>query len=353
MITRVIDLPVFFRVGQGLLGNVASILTEEHLVFHRVLVISGSSGTAGSAQFVAEKLDDAHTRVVGIVPIENNSITTVDFIKERIAHLDADLLLGVGGGKVLDTAKLAAYEKRIPFLALPTALSNDGIASPVSVVGFPQGVKSIGSRIPLGIIVDTKVVNRAPNGLTLAGVGDLLSNLSASEDWHLAARHGKDKVDTFADMLARSASERFLYLTEIRDGGRRGDYEFITALAEGLIASGLAMAIAGTSRPCSGAEHLISHALDQLLPKPFPHGVQVAIATLWANCLRGNEWRMLRQVFKNLGMAITPEELGISQEQFFQAVAEAPRTRPGRFTVLQLHRDRKEWLEAYEKVYHQ
>lgn len=351
MITRVIDLPVFFRVGQGLVDQVGSIITEEHFVFHRVLIISGPGSTSTVAQLVLESLTKANACVVGLLSVEDNSIETVNSIKKRITDLGSDLLVGVGGGKVLDTGKLAAYEKRIPFLALPTALSNDGIASPISVIKFPQGVQSIGSRIPLGIIVDTEIVSRAPVRLTSAGVGDLLSNLSASEDWHLAARHGKDKVDTFADMLARSASERFLYLTEVRDGGQRGSAEFITALAEGLIASGLAMAIAGTSRPCSGAEHLISHALDQLLPKPFPHGVQVAIATLWVNCLRGNDWQTLRKVFKDLGMATTPEELGITQEQFFQAIIDAPHTRPGRFTILDLHKDKREWLKVYEKVY--
>jgi len=55
----------------------------------------------------------------------------------------SDLLIGFGGGKVIDVAKMAATELNLPFLSVPTATSNDAVASPVAVINFGDYVKSM------------------------------------------------------------------------------------------------------------------------------------------------------------------------------------------------------------------
>ena len=114
--------------------------------------------------------------------------------------------------------------------------------------------------------------------------------------------------------------------------------DFLTALAEGLVLSGLAMAVAGNTRPCSGACHEISHAIDRLFPaKSAPHGEQVGVGALFATFVRGDQelFAQMRTCLRKHNLPVSPEEIGLSIEEFAQAVHFAPQTRPDRFTLLE------------------
>ena len=103
--------------------------------------------------------------------------------------------------------------------------------------------------------------------------------------------------------------------------------------------SGLAMAAAGTSRPCSGAEHLISHALDGLLgEKAAMHGEQVALGSLVSAAAHGTPLlTTLSDLYARLGLPMHPSQLSISTEDLLRAVQAAPGTRAGRYTILSEH----------------
>lgn len=101
--------------------------------------------------------------------------------------------------------------------------------------------------------------------------------------------------------------------------------------------SGLAMATAGSSRPCSGGDHEIVHAIDHLFPGTARHGELAGAATLFTSFLRGDE-AMTAAVDRCLtrhGLPRLPRDLGLTEAQFVQAVLDAPRTRPDRFTILE------------------
>jgi glycerol-1-phosphate dehydrogenase [NAD(P)+] len=102
----------------------------------------------------------------------------------------------------------------------------------------------------------------------------------------------------------------------------------------GLILSGIAMEMAGSSRPASGPEHLISHALDVILERPHPHGLQVAVATIAAGLLRGGDERSLVPFYRLVGLPVVPGDLGIPIDDFIAAIRSGPATRPGRRTCL-------------------
>jgi glycerol-1-phosphate dehydrogenase [NAD(P)+] len=96
------------------------------------------------------------------------------------------------------------------------------------------------------------------------------------------------------------------------------------------------MAAAGTSRPCSGAEHLISHSLDARLgERAALHGEQVALGCLVSAAAHRSELLGdLRALFERVGLPTHPSALGIGDDEFAEAVRAAPETRPGRYTVL-------------------
>jgi glycerol-1-phosphate dehydrogenase [NAD(P)+] len=109
-------------------------------------------------------------------------------------------------------------------------------------------------------------------------------------------------------------------------------------MAEGLVLSGIAMGIAGTSRPCSGSEHLLSHAYNQLNPNPkikSLHGEQVALFALFTSLLQ-KEPTQKRQVdfLKSNHLLSSPQEIEIDLKRFKDLIKLAPLTRPGRFTIL-------------------
>ena len=130
------------------------------------------------------------------------------------------------------------------------------------------------------------------------------------------------------------------------------DEHSIRLVIEALIASGIAMGIAGSSRPASGAEHLISHGLDKILKNRGLHGTQSGIATIFSLCLRGSDGRKeIKKFYKKLSLPQKPEDIGITKEMFLEAVKIAPSTRKNRFTILDIKgKDKKLLSDVYDEV---
>ncbi len=363
---RSIRIPNFFYIEENARDRLEDILKKEGIAVDRYLIVSGTGYTRKIADDIATMLDSS---AIVRLCISSNDIHAISSIEHTILRNEVSLVLAIGGGKVLDTAKYACSNMNIPMLAFPTALSNDGISSPIAVVRL-ESIESKGSQPPIGIVVDIDVVKSAPKHTILAGVGDLISNISAVEDWRLAHEHKDEQIDRFAEILSRNAAERFIYyvLKNGKDNNNNNsssnngddcsedskliyDSKFLTCLAEGLIQSGIAMSIAGSSRPASGAEHLISHALDRLLENPKPHGIQVGFATLFAMALRGSDFTDIVEVYKRLGFPTTFDSIGVSVEKFMEAIRIAPYTRKGRFTILDLIRDDTMLINALRLAY--
>jgi len=342
---RSINIPNFFYIGNGIIDDIEHILSKEGIKIDGVLIVSGNSCTAEIADSIATRMHSVRR-----LRISSNDIDTIRSIERVIESNNINLVIAVGGGKVIDTVKYACSRLSKPVLVIPTTLSNDGISSPVSVVRIVN-VDSIGVRPPIGIVIDIDIVKKAPKYTILAGIGDLISNISAVEDWRLAHEYTGLQIDRFAEIVSRNSAERFVYYVlkngrtysnsdDIKDGTYEYsnciDDKFLICLAEGLIQSGIAMSIAGSSRPASGAEHLISHALDTILDKPKPHGIQVGFATLFTQALRGSDVTDILEVYRLVEFPTTFDAIGISIDAFMEAIRRAPYTRKNRFTILDM-----------------
>jgi glycerol-1-phosphate dehydrogenase [NAD(P)+] len=174
-------------------------------------------------------------------------------------------------------------------------------------------------------------VRRCPAEQLCSGIGDALSNLSALADWELAGRERGEPTDGVAAALARTGAESLLHRSDPVESD-----DFLTTLAQALVLGGLAMAIAGSSRPCSGACHEIAHAIDALHPGTSNHGAQVAVGALFASWLRGDAvLDALDACLRRYDVPRVPADLGLSEAEFAVAVARAPSTRPERYTILE------------------
>ena len=195
---RYVNIPIIIKIEKNLLENFEEILRETKLGNKKFLVIHGR----GILEQIAKKISGS-LKFFNHIEARNNSIKDVKRIEKEIQKEKPDFVIGVGGGRVLDPAKLASSNIGKSFISIPTTLSHDGIASPVAVIDYGDDVKSIYASMPYGVIVDINVIKKSPSENIGAGIGDLLSNISAAEDWLLAEKYGKFKVDYFALMLAR------------------------------------------------------------------------------------------------------------------------------------------------------
>jgi glycerol-1-phosphate dehydrogenase [NAD(P)+] len=186
--------------------------------------------------------------------------------------------------------------------------------------------------LPLAVVVDLDYVRRCPRDQLRSGIGDAVSNLSALADWDLASRERAEPQDGVAAALARTGAEALLHRRDPLESD-----DFLTTLAQALVLGGLAMAIAGSSRPCSGACHEIAHAIEAEHPGTSNHGAQVAVGALFASWLRGEEEvvEALDACLRRYEVPRLPADLGLTEAQFAAAVARAPATRPERYTILE------------------
>lgn len=326
--TRQIELPQFLRSVEGsdaLAAELAEVLGA--IDSGSPLMVSGSSQSAAVC-------NDLKVAGAGREIVSANTRSEVDRIAV-VAARDHDALIAIGGGRPIDVAKAAGLVTGLPVVVVPTQLSADGIASPISVIAESGGeVVSERSALPVAVIADLETISAAPIGFARAGVGDLLGNSSALVDWRIAADADEARVDDFAALLSSCA----LLLIDGLDLSPLGSGELPIDLArrllDGLVLSGLAMEIAGSSRPCSGSEHLISHALDRLEPGTAAHGEQVAFGTLVATKLQGGDVAAVRESIVAVGMKGALNGFGLGADRLAEIVAYAPATRPGRFTVL-------------------
>jgi glycerol-1-phosphate dehydrogenase [NAD(P)+] len=327
---RHVDLPRLLEVGDACSGSVARLLSDHDFDLRRVYVGSGGDESSEVARQVVAQLEEKGSQVTHGPGLDGRFEEALGLAAEVI-RAEATTLIAVGGGRVIDTVKLAAGRTGADLVSVPTTISHDGISSPVASLFAEDGHRhSYAAAMPAGIVVDTTVIAAAPPRTLRAGLGDLVSNLTAILDWRLAARNGRDRFDAYSAMIAENAGRSVLDLEDLESA------ESHERLAKGLLMSGLAMAAAGTSRPCSGAEHLISHALDARLGEGGPmHGEQVALGTLVSAAAHESALlEALSGLFGRLALPRRPTDVGISDIDFLGAVQAAPGTRPGRYTVL-------------------
>jgi glycerol-1-phosphate dehydrogenase [NAD(P)+] len=328
LLARMLPTPLHVDVRAGAIRDLMQLLGDRRISNegHVALVI----GT-GLGDEVLALLGD-HIDPSAVFTVADDGIDTATALAETVARRPVDVLVGVGGGRTLDVAKYAATRAGLPMVAVATSLAHDGLASPVSVLTVGDARCSFGVATPLAVVVDLTFVARSPLPFLRAGIGDLVSNLSAVADWRLGNEVHGEPVDGLALAMASSAAEA---IVERRDDTRAEP--FLSSLAQSLVLSGMAMAVAGTSRPCSGACHEISHAVDQLYPGRASHGEQVGVGALLAALARGDDAAAsrMRGCLAHHGAATKPSELGLEADEYVKAVVEAPATRPDRFTILE------------------
>ena len=282
------------------------------------------------ADRIAETIsDEFEVRMIKPESVEKNYIEN---LAKTVSHYDFSI--AIGGGRTIDVAKYSSFLAGKPWIAFPTILSHDGVVSSRASIENNEMKISMQASGPTAIIADLETIKGAPYRFMASGCGDLISNISAVNDWRIASRAKKEKYSTLiAELSLLSAKACMEHVKEIRSKSYGG----IEALLWGLVCSGFAMNLHGSSRPCSGSEHNFSHALEKLFHEkglqPAVHGEQVALGTIISLYLQKEDWEQARRIMKKFGLPVTAKQLGISGEAAVKALAAAKDVRD-RYTIL-------------------
>ncbi len=318
-------------IGHGVRDELVPVLDELH-PRGRILLVTSPHPRSVLGTDIAETLAQADRSVEEIV-IEAASPEGIETVNEAIEAHEPAVLLGIGGGKVIDVTKLVSHEHGIPFVSVPTAASHDGIVS--SRASIPQGDRrhSVAARPPTAVVADTEIIADAPWELTTAGSADIISNYTAVTDWRLAHRLKNVDYSEYAAALSEMTAELLVAEADSIKQGLEGSAWIVT---KALVSSGVAMSIAGSSRPASGAEHLFSHQLDRMAPDVALHGHQVGVGAIMTAYLHWGEdgaWSDIRDALAVIGAPTTAAELGFEPDRIIDALTSAHEIRD-RYTIL-------------------
>ncbi|SNQ59998.1 NAD(P)-dependent glycerol-1-phosphate dehydrogenase [Candidatus Methanoperedens nitratireducens] len=335
------QLPRNVVVGHGVINDTGKVCKDLKLNGN-ALIVTGETTLKAAGKTVEVCLEDCGFNVDTII-IKNPTLDEIKEVKDRAAGTKASFLLGVGGGKSIDIAKLASTHLDIPFVSIPTAASHDGIVSSRASIRRDNKTVSETAQTPIAVIADTGIIAAAPYRLLAAGCGDIISNYTAVRDWELAHRLRDEPFSEYASIISKMTAK---ILIESAGAIKAGIEESAWTVMKALVASGVAMSIAGSSRPASGSEHKFSHALDELAPEPALHGEQCGVGTIMMMYLHGGDWQEIRTALETIGAPTCAAELGIKEEYIIKALLHAHEIRPERYTILGAGLTR----EAAEKV---
>ena len=326
---RTMQFPRDIYVGHGVLSQIKNI-AKRNIREGTVVIITGENTIKLAGNEVSNHLTDAaidnHIIVTGAASYEN-----LESCISQSKEFNAGLMVGVGGGSKIDLAKKIAYILNIPFVSVPTTPSHDGIASPRASIKKNGWSVSEQAAMPVSIIADTSIMVKVPFKYLAAGAADVISNETAILDWKLANRIKGEEFSSSAAAIAEYAAKELIEKAHLILPGVE---ESVWLVVKQILASGTSMAIASSSRPASGSEHLIAHNLENLAPGKAIHGEQCAIGSVVSMFLHWGDWKSLVSTYSKFGLSIKARDYGIPEDLMIEAVRTAHRIRKERYTIL-------------------
>jgi glycerol dehydrogenase-like iron-containing ADH family enzyme len=235
---------------------------------------------------------------------------------------DTEVVVGLGGGSALDTAKFLAWRTGKRLVQIPGITSVDAAFTEEIGVRVDRRVRYVGRAVPERVVLDLPLVRSAPPRLNRAGVGDILSCHTALHDWRLAADRGMGTAwdETWAQ-VGRT------YLAELRaaaDDIRAVSDDGVRYLADTYRRMGAAIAAAGHPRFEEGSEHFLAYAYERLTGAHQVHGELVSMCVVALAALQGNDPGGAADLVRRTGVRAHPLDLGIDRATFVAAVLALP-----------------------------
>ena len=327
MPTHTMELPRLIVIGEKNIGEIGKFVLSLNKP-EKVSLVTGEHVKKILQKKIEKSLGTSKINYVWHIANEN-TIKSIKNIQTQVKKDKSDLIVGIGGGRSVDIAKMIAFNLSKPFVSVPTAASHDGIASPFVSVKSAKP-HSIVATAPLGVFVDIDIIKKSPKRLLASGCGDLIANIIAVKDWELGRDKKGEYYGRYSANLSLLSAKMVMENSELF--AKKG--LDVRVIVEALISAGVASCIAGSSRPCSGAEHLFSHALDKLAPGIGLHGEKCGIGAIMMAKLQGQDWKKIVKTLKNIGAPTTAKQIGVKPKIVAKALMIAQSLRPDRYTIL-------------------
>lgn len=341
ILNRQINIPYMVKIGYGKINRLGKYLIDKGMSNVALFWSDGLEELIGGKLYKGFEQNDIEIVCNKIVQYIN--IEEVDKVAFNLPRT-TDAIIGIGGGKVIDFAKYCGHLLKKPFISVPTSISNDGFCSPNTSLLVDGRRTSVKSSIPFGVIIDLDIISKSPKMFIYSGIGDMIAKMTALWDWKVAYRKGYERYNDVAAMLAYNSMDMLLSMTEY-------DLEsstFLRHLSTSLLLSGISMEIAGTSRPASGAEHLIAFALENISKRPHAHGIQVGVSTYLCALLQNNPAiDKIKHILQKSGFWSYVASDPISKDLYVQALQQAPLVKKDYYTVLS---EKESFLKAVHLV---
>ena len=327
MNNKTIELPRFITIGENCLEEIGTTINNLGK-YKNILIVSGVNVKKLLNKKIVESLEDQQLNYKWIT-VKSPTMGSVSIVRSNTIKNKIDLLIGIGGGKSVDVAKLVAHQVNKPYISAPTTASHDGISSPFASIKGLDRPYSANAKSPIAIIADLGVINKAPDKLIISGCSDLLAKITALEDWKLAHKEKNEKYIEYAAKLAMLSAEPVL-----DDKFKLNNLDNRKNIVISLITSGIAAGIAGSSRPCSGSEHLFAHATDLLDSENGLHGEKCGIGTIMMAKLHNLDWEKISDKLDKINAPNTAKKIGLSEDTIIKALVMGYKLRPDRYTIL-------------------
>ena len=281
MATKVVE------ISSGATARVGQILTDAN--FPKKLLLVADENTIGVSAGLLESLNDAGFETKKII-YKNMMYAKVEQVNELKALCsDIDGIISVGTGSLNDICRVTAFDMKKRFCIFATAPSMDGFASDTAPIIENNFKNSWKAEQPEVIIADTKILAKAPVELKAAGFGDMVAKYIGILDWKIANL----LIDEYyCPAVADITMQGLNKVVALADKVTEEDEAAAGSIMEGLVLSGIGMKLAMSSRPASGAEHVVSHFWEcyKLARGIWPefHGKKVGVASVLINRIYRN-----------------------------------------------------------------
>lgn len=339
-------------MGRDVIRRLPEILSD--YAKDKIYILCDQNTYKAAGQKVKETLEGADFQVKCNVLNSGNQILIPDekAVGKMFMELEAGtgMIVAVGSGTLNDMAKYMSSRTKIPYTIVCTAPSMDGYASSGAPLMNSGRKISYTATLPYAIAGDTDVMKNAPMRMIHAGYGDIIGKLTCLADWRLSHElTGEYYCETIVKLVQKAIKK----VVDHRKGLEERQEEAILYLIEALTLTGVAMGLAGNSRPASGAEHMLSHYWEMEViargENPELHGIKVGIAApVIAEVFdemqdflpesvkeMAPSAQQIKMLMKEAGAPIRPQEAGLDRDLFYRGILEGNTVRE-RFSILDL-----------------
>ena len=284
------------------------------------LIVAGNAARRLLADAWTLTLEEAGFKF-GVHPFGGEcSLAEIERGKEAAREIGARVVIGAGGGKVLDAARAVAADLGLPVVNCPTVASSDAPCSALSVIYTDEGEFQEYRFYPKNpdlVLVDTQVIAQSPPRLLVAGMGDALATMFEART--CAQGHIRNMRGGASTQSALALSE-LCYRTLINDGAdalRAVENRVVTPALERLVEANTLLSGLGFESSGLAAAHAVHNGLTTAPPThAYFHGEKVAFGTLVQLVLEGKPSSTIDEVLHfctKVGLPITLAEIGMSE----------------------------------------